>query len=125
MTKHFNKLSEKGKRRNLRQNQTEAEKLVWRFLRKRQLLDTKFKRQFSVDHFVIDFYCPELKLAVELDGASHNEPEKKKYDIKRENYLKNFDVTFIRIKDEELFGNPNKAFAKIENEIKRLMGTRK
>ena len=69
MTKHFNKLSEKGKRRNLRQNQTEAEKLVWRFLRKRQLLETKFKRQFSVDHFVIDFYCPELKLAVELDGA--------------------------------------------------------
>ena len=99
--------------------------MVWRFLRKRQLLETKFKRQFSVDHFVIDFYCPELKLAVELDGASHNEPEKKKYDIKRENYLKNFDVTFIRIKDEELFGNPNKAFAKIENEIKRLMGTRK
>ena len=125
MTKHFNKLSEKGIRRNLRQNQTEAEKLVWRFLHKRQLLETKFKRQFSVDHFVIDFYCPELKLAVELDGASHNEPEKKKYDIKRENYLKNFDVTFIRIKDEELFGNPNKAFAKIENEIKRLMGTRK
>ena len=82
MTKHFNKLSEKGKRRNLRQNQTEAEKLVWRFLRKRQLLETKFKRQFSVDHFVIDFYCPELKLAVELDGASHNEPEKRNMILK-------------------------------------------
>ena len=120
MTKHFNKSSEKIKRRKLRQNQTEAEKLIWRFLRNRQLLDHKFKRQYSVDHFVIDFYCPELKLAVEADGATHNESGRKEYDIRREKYLKKFGVSFLRIKDEELFGNPNKAFAKIEDAVKRL-----
>lgn len=120
MTEHFNKSSEKVKRRKLRQNQTEAEKLIWRFLRNRQLLGHKFKRQYSVDHFVIDFYCPELKLAVEADGATHNESGRKEYDIRREKYLKKFGVSFVRIKDEELFGNPNKAFAKIEDAIKRL-----
>ena len=120
MTEHFNKSSEKAKRRKLRQNQTEAEKLIWRFLRNRQLLDYKFKRQYSIDHFVVDFYCPELKLAIEADGGSHIEPERKKYDIRREKYLKKFGVSFVRIKDEELFGNPNKAFAKIEDAIKRL-----
>nr|MCU0406496.1 DUF559 domain-containing protein [Ignavibacteriaceae bacterium] len=60
------------KRRKLRQNQTEAEKLIWRFIRNRQILGFKFKRQYSIDHFVIDFYCPELKLAVEADGGTHN-----------------------------------------------------
>jgi len=120
LTEHFNKSSEKAKRRKLRQNQTEAEKLIWRFLRNRQLLDHKFKRQYSIDHFVVDFYCPELKLAIEADGGSHIEPERKKYDIRREKYLKKFGVSFVRIKDEELFGNPNKAFAKIEDAIKRL-----
>ena len=125
MTKHFNKSSEKNKRRNLRQHQTEAEKLIWRFLRNKQLLDVKFKRQYSVDHFVIDFYSPELKLAIEVDGASHNDPSKQVYDKRREKYLKNFDITFVRIKDEELFGNPNKAFDKIENEVKRLKENRK
>jgi len=84
------------------------------------MLGLKFKRQYSVDHLVIDFYCPELKLAVELDGASHNDPEQKKYDIKRQKYLEEFNIKFVRIKDEDLFGNPNQAFTKIETAIKLL-----
>ena len=120
MTKHYNKSSEKEKRRKLRQNQTNAEELVWRYLRNKQILDYKFNRQYSIDHFVIDFYCPELKLAVELDGESHNNPEQREYDIKRQKYLEEFNIKFVRIKDEELLGNPNKAFVKIEDLIKLL-----
>jgi len=118
MTKHYNKSSEKEKRRKLRQNQTNAEELVWRYLRNKQMLGYKFKRQYSVDHFVIDFYCPELKLAVEVDGASHNDPERQKNDISRQKYLEAFNIKFVRIKDEELLGNPNNEFMKIENAIK-------
>ena len=120
MTKHFNKSSETEKRRKLRQHQTNAEELVWRFLRNRQMLGYKFKRQYSVDHFVIDFYCPELKLAIEIDGGTHNTSEKKKKDIIRQKYLEGFNVNFVRIKDEELFGNSNNAFSKIENVIKSI-----
>ncbi|RKY94255.1 MAG: hypothetical protein DRQ13_08475, partial [Ignavibacteriae bacterium] len=117
---HYNKSSEKEKRRKLRQNQTNAEELVWRYLRNKQMLGYKFKRQYSLDHFVIDFYCPELKLAVELDGESHNNPEQREYDIKRQKYLEEFNIKFVRIKDDELQGNPNKAFLKIEDSIKLL-----
>ncbi len=123
MTKHYNKSSEKEKRRKLRQNQTNAEELVWRYLRNKQMLGYKFKRQYSVDHFVIDFYCPELKLAVEVDGESHNNPEQKEYDVQRQKYLEEFNIKFVRIKDEDLFGNPNQAFMIIEDAIKLLEKT--
>ena len=118
MTKHFNKASETKKRRKLRQHQTNAEELVWRFIRDRQLLGYKFRRQYSVDAYVIDFYCVELKLAIEIDGGTHNSPEQKKKDTIRQKYLEAFHIKFVRIKDEELLGNPNKAFSKIENAIK-------
>jgi very-short-patch-repair endonuclease len=119
MTKHYNKKSEQEKRRSLRKNMTYCEKIVWLNLRKRQL-GYRFLRQYSVDHFVVDFYCPDLKLAIEVDGASHNDPEQKKYDIQRQKYLEEFNIKFVRIKDEEFLGNPNKAFMKIEDTIKLL-----
>ena len=122
MTKHFNISSETEKRRKLRQHQTNTEELVWRFIRNKQILETKFKRQYSVDHFVIDFYCAELKLAIEIDGGTHNTPDQKRKDLGRQKYLERFNIKFVRIKDEELFSNPNKAFSKIENAIKSIPG---
>ena len=119
MTKHYNKKSEQEKRRSLRKNMTYCEKIVWSNLRKRQL-GYRFLRQYSVDHFVIDFYCPEIKLAIEVDGESHNNPEQREYDIKRQKYLEEFNIKFVRIKDEDLLGNPNEAFNKIEDSIKLL-----
>ena len=98
---------------------TYCEKIVWLHLRKRQL-GYRFLRQYSVDQFVIDFYCPELKLAVEIDGNVHEIPEQKEYDIARQNYIEEFGIGFIRIKNEELLGNPNKTFQKIEETIKNL-----
>lgn len=120
MTKHYNKKSEQEKRRSLRNSMTYCEKIVWIHLRKRQL-GFRFLRQYSVDHFVIDFYCPELKLAVELDGSVHEIPEQKEYDIARQKYLEAFGIKLIRIKNEEFLSNPNKAFDRIENKIKSLV----
>src|SRR4030066_1745140 len=117
MTKHYNKKSEQEKRRILRNNMTFCEKIVWLHLKKRQL-GYRFLRQYSVDHFVIDFYCPELKLAVELDGNVHEITEQKEYDEARQKYLEKFGIKFIRIKNEEFLGNPNKAFDRKEKAIK-------
>jgi len=117
MTKHYNKKSEQEKRRLLRSKMTYCEKIVWLHLRKKQLA-YRFLRQYSVDHFVIDFYCPELKLAIELDGDVHDHPEQKEYDEARQKYLEKFGIQFVRIKNEEYLGNPNKAFNKIEEKIK-------
>ncbi len=120
MPKHFNRPTEKSKRRQLRRNQTPAEGLVWRFLRNRRTKNFKFRRQYSVDKFVIDFYSPELKLAVEIDGEVHDLPAQKEHDIARQSYLESFGIKFIRIRNEELFANTDKAFDRIEEMIKVL-----
>jgi len=117
MTQHFNKSSEKEKRRTLRKNQTFCEKIMWTYLRDRKTLDYKFKRQYSIDHYVIDFYCPVLKFAIELDGSVHDLPDQKEYDAYRQEYLEKFGITFCRINNDELMGNANMAFKKIEEEI--------
>ena len=119
MTRHFTKKSEQEKRRKLRRDMTYCERIVWIHLRKKQL-GYRFLRQYSVDHFVIDFYCPKLKLAVEIDGEYHNSDSQKKYDKNREKYLEKFGITFVRIKNEEFLGNPDRAFRKIEEKIKLL-----
>jgi len=119
MTKHYNKITEKEKRRQLRSNMTFCEKIVWVYLRKKQY-GYRFLRQYSVDAFVVDFYCPKLKLAVEIDGSVHNSNEQKEHDIERQNYIEKFGISFVRITNNELLGNPNKAFAKIEEAIKVL-----
>ncbi len=120
MPKHFNRPTEKSKRRQLRRDQTPAEELVWRFLRNRRTKNFKFRRQYSVDKFVIDFYSPELKLAVEIDGDIHDLPTQKEHDIARQSYLEGFGIKFIRIRNEELFTNTDKAFDRIEEMIKVL-----
>lgn len=120
MTKHFNRTTEKVKRRQLRKDQTMAEKLIWRYLRNRKTEHIKFRRQYSIDKFIIDFYSPEIKLAVEIDGDVHELPEQKEHDIERQKHLKMYGIMFLRIKNEEIFGNPNEAFKKIEKEIHYL-----
>ena len=123
MTEHYNKKSEQEKRRQLRNNMTYCEKLVWMYLRKKQF-GIRFLRQYSVDKYVIDFYTPKLKLAVEIDGDVHDLSEQKQYDKVRQGELEKFGITFVRITNEELLGNPNKAFAKIEEIIKAIVQIR-
>ena len=80
MTKHYNRKTEEVKRKKLRQNSTYTEKIVWMNLRNRRMLGYKFKRQYSVDKYIIDFYCPELKFAIEVDGISYHSVVKQIYD---------------------------------------------
>jgi very-short-patch-repair endonuclease len=117
MTKHFNKKEIQKRRRFLRSNMTFSEKLVWMFLRKHQMND-RFLRQYSVDNYVIDFYCPKLKLAIEIDGDVHDLKRQKMHDKTRQEYLEQLGIKFLRIKNEDLLNNPNKAFERIENKIK-------
>jgi len=119
MTRHFNKVSEKVKRRILRNNPTYLEAIIWQHLRKKQL-GVRILRQYSIDKFVVDFYSPELKLAIELDGDVHNLPDVKDKDIARQKYIESFGIRFLRISNEEYAGNPELAFERIENAIKKL-----
>ena len=117
MTLHFNKKEIQKLRRLLRTNMTFTEKIVWMYLRKRQMKE-RFIRQYSVDNYIIDFYCPKLKIAIEIDGDVHVQERQKKYDKIRQEYLEQLGIKFVRIKNDELFDNPNKAFERIEKKIK-------
>ncbi len=101
MTKLYNKSSEKEKRRQLRQNITKAEKLLWDKVKDRQIENCKIRRQYSVDKFVIDFYSPELKLAIEIDGESHFENGAAEYDKERQAFLESAGITFIRFTNND------------------------
>lgn len=82
--------------RKLRQNQTDAEQLLWSLLRNRRFANKKFRRQHPIGRYILDFYCHELKLAVELDGGQHNESLAKQYDENRAQYLEEQSIRVVR-----------------------------
>jgi very-short-patch-repair endonuclease len=80
-----------------------AEALVWARLRDRQVEGYKFRRQYSVGAFVVDFYCPELKLAVEIDGPSHRRDGGPEYDAERQFFLEGKGITVVRVTNERVY----------------------
>ena len=89
--------------RKLRETQTEAEQFVWAILRNRRLADAKFRRQYAIDPYVLDFYCHEAKLAVELDGGRHNTVEARKKDDRRTRFLADKGIKILRFWNNEVF----------------------
>ena len=86
--------------RSLRKKSTQAGQLLWEQLRDRCFLGLKFKRQKAIGRYVVDFYCAEKDLAVELDGSSHN--NKIHYDNKREEILKASRIRTIRFTNDKV-----------------------
>ena len=75
---------------------------MWLMLRNRRLLDLKFRRQHPVEPYILDFYCHDLKLAIELDGGQHNEPKTREKDKKRAHFLEEQGIRVLRFWDHEV-----------------------
>jgi very-short-patch-repair endonuclease len=88
--------------RELRKQATDAEALLWRHLRNRRLGGFKFRRQQPLGSFVLDFYCEEAKLAVELDGGGHAEKRQARYDASRTAWLGEQGIRVVRFWDSEV-----------------------
>ncbi len=101
--------------RELRQELTKAEKLLWAELRNRKLNGLKFRRQHPLDKFIVDFYCNEKKLVVELDGAVHNEKINKEYDEARTALLAGLNIIVLRFKNEDVTNNLKEVLKKISD----------
>lgn len=101
----FNWKSEKLKRRKLRNDMSPPEQVLWYYLKNKQLGGYKFRRQVSIGKYVVDFYCPKLKLAIEIDGDSHYHPASKEYDRKREKWIKEFGIKFLRFTNKDIVEN--------------------
>ena len=104
-------------RKTLRNNSTSAEAMLWSMLKSRQL-GVKFRRQFSVGQFILDFYSPEIKLCVELDGAPHFTYGGSDYDYERTEYLKEYhDIRTLRFENIEFFKYPEEVVSSIKRAI--------
>ena len=86
--------------RTNRKKQTDAEKLLWFRLRNKQLAGYKFRRQYPVQNYILDFYCVEKRLAVELDGSQHM--NNKIYDEKRDTVLQKYGIETVRFWDNDV-----------------------
>ena len=104
----------------LRQSSTEAEEKLWRELRNRKLNGLKFRRQHPIDKWIVDFYCHEKKLVIELDGSVHNEKEIAEYDAGREKDLKELGMNVIRFRNEEVMTNVESVLKSIAEFCKQI-----
>jgi very-short-patch-repair endonuclease len=101
----FNNQIFRDRRKELRINQTDAEKKLWYCICNRQLGGHKFYRQYSVGPYILDFYCPKYKLAIELDGSQHTEEDAVLYDKDRNKYLETVGIKTIRFWNNDVLGN--------------------
>jgi len=107
----------KKRRRQLRKNQTEAEKSFWQYVRSRQFKGLKFFRQYSIGPYFLDFYCPEKKLAIELDGGQHNLPKNKHHDAVRLDYLKTKGIDVLRFWNNDVLGDMRGVLEVVERRV--------
>jgi len=103
--------------RELRQRNTEAEQKLWSLLRNRQLKGKKFRRQHAIANYVVDFYCNECKLVIELDGKFHTDAEARGYDATRTALLKEVGITVLRFWNDEVIVDPSKVLGKISENL--------
>ncbi len=101
---HSNRYNRRTLRRDLRSNGTAAEAVLWRSLRAKQIEGVQWRRQFSIGAYILDFYAPQLKLCIELDGEPHYTPEGTEYDKQREEWLlKVHGIRTIRFENSDVF----------------------
>jgi len=109
--------------RELRKSMTDAEQLLWLCLRRKQLAGYRFRRQHPLQRFVLDFYCSEVKLAVELDGGQHNDAVSISCDSQRTAFLKTQGILVVRVWNNEVFENLEGVLQKIYEVVVERSGS--
>lgn len=104
--------------RELRKNLTPAERRLWKYISRKQIHGFDFDRQKPIDAYIVDFYCNELKLVIEIDGQSHD--FKAEYDLKRQQRLESLGITVIRFSENEVLNDLDSVLSGIEFWVLKL-----
>jgi very-short-patch-repair endonuclease len=120
ITKAFNRADQKKKRKMLRSDMPLSEIILWQRLKGRQLEGYKFRRQFSVESFIVDFYSPELRLVIEVDGDSHYTENSIVSDRERQIKIEAFSIHFLRFTNREIYENLEGVLSAIAERIKQI-----
>ncbi|HEV2495987.1 MAG TPA: endonuclease domain-containing protein [Terriglobia bacterium] len=105
MGRIHNRKALKPLRRDLRNSLTSAEVVLWKNLQRSQLAGRKFRRQHSIGNYVVDFYCPQYRLAVELDGQKHFNSMAAERDLVRTRFLEGLHMRVLRFENRAVFEN--------------------
>lgn len=100
---------------------TKAEAILWTYIKNKQISGQRFLRQFSVGAYVLDFYCQKLRLAIEVDGATHITEEEIKYDRMRQEEIEGLGFTFLRFTNEEIYGDLENVLEKMKSEVEKII----
>ncbi len=111
----FNRKDLKSFRSSLRNRSSSAEAALWEMLKSKQLDGRKFRRQYSIGNYIVDFCCPSEKLIIELDGDSHGDYYKIEEDKKRDKYLEDLGFNILRFENRFVFREPEY----VKNEIRK------
>ncbi|MBS1519572.1 MAG: endonuclease domain-containing protein [Bacteroidetes bacterium] len=103
--------------KKLRKDMTFGEVLLWNQLKGDQLWGFDFDRQRCIDNYIVDFYCKDLKLAIEVDGISHNNEEAFRKDELRQARLESFGITFLRLSEAEVKYDMENVIRAVEGKI--------
>ena len=114
-----NRKESKGRRKSLRRTLTAAEATLWALLKGKKLDGRKFRRQPSVGKYILDFYCPSERLAIELDGEQHFTEEGLAYDEKRTDFLNQLQILVLRFENVEIFQSPEEVLAEIRKHFRK------
>ncbi len=106
--------------RKLRKNSTKEERILWQLLRNRQFLGLKFKRQFPIGNYVVDFVCEEKKLIIELDGGQHNEAKNIHLDRVRTEFLESKGYTVVRFWNKDINLNISGVYSYLLDFVEKL-----
>lgn len=114
----YNDPKRKNRRQDLRRQATTPEYYFWSFLWKTQFENLKFRRQYGVGPYILDFYCPELRFGIELDGESHDSQQAQRYDHQRTKYLQSLNISIIRFQNADVLENTDCILAELRKYIR-------
>lgn len=118
MTRLYNLTSLKKRRRQLRQQPIPSEAKFWMLLRNRQYRGLKFRRQYSIGWYILDFYCPALRLAIEIDGESHLARGRDIRDEQRQQWIERLGITVVRFLSSDVINNFDGVIERLDEVIK-------
>jgi very-short-patch-repair endonuclease len=107
--------------RQLRNNSTKSEIRLWFYLKNKKMIGYDFHRQKPIGNFILDFYCVELMLAIELDGLSHEFEEVQKKDLVKTEFLHSCGITLLRFNDSEVMNDIDNVIRSIEHTIENIL----
>ncbi|RNC84556.1 MAG: endonuclease domain-containing protein [Balneola sp.] len=103
--------------RKLRNNPTKAETILWKSLKGKQCFGYDFHRQKPLGNFIVDFFCQELMLVIEVDGVSHNLKDVRARDQEKESFLKGLGISVLRFQDNDIYPENRDALMEIERYV--------